>query len=680
MKLSARNWILENELMRVEIGRAAGEMRSFSLKKKKFEMMEQGGFGQLQVYDELKECLYPARPRPLRRLHGNLSREAGFPRLSLIKEFKDADFQIEETFTMFKDRLHWSARIIKKRGGDRSLKICFKIPFPLDNQCITAPLIERRSWHVWAAITGAPFTSGRNLLRFSCHDVNDRPDDAALPALVFYNPRDDIGISFIKPFEDYTPKMVFDHDCRNGFASITHENMALRSGQAPYVSLNIIPHAGCYRAALAWMLNAYREYFTPPNPKIYDQEGVMYYGVEEVKEKYISAWKKAFNLKWEEISQAVNLANEGQYVPDKPSWTFDCWKKFPRFKTIRNITHAKVNNYLQMLKKHDVSGFIYFDVGDYVAPHYIFPKQYDDSSVRNGKKWKQHLTAQWCPTIDYRMDPDPDLGFGREMIRQMEMVKKRFPHAAGIFFDQAAYRDFNYHRDDGRTMINNVPCFNTEISYQKFLKRMREILDRDGLTVFANHPCQIERARHFDGVMAESNNGYVPYFCLTKPLVTIGGRNEESLQWCLKWGAFPHIPPILYEGSHTSEYVPNQPRVKDVILYQRYYQIIKYFYARTWVLEPHALNLPDELDGNIFKTRDGDYLITLIPKTRQISKKKMAVTVKLKEVDSIRKADLITVDKTGAAEIEFIKTKDNTIVIEIDAPVKFSAAAVKLCK
>jgi hypothetical protein len=136
----------------------------------------------------------------------------------------------------------------------------------------------------------------------------------------------------------------------------------------------------------------------------------------------------------------------------------------------------------------------------------------------------------------------------------------------------------------------------------------------------------------------------------------------------------------LYEGSHTGEYVPNRPRAKDVVLYQRYYQIIKYFYARTWVLEPHALNLPDELDGNIFKTRDGDYLITLIPKTRQMSKKKIAVTVKLKEADSIRKADFITVDKTGASEIKFIKTKDNTIVIEMSTPLKFSAAAVKLCK
>jgi len=680
MKSSAGNWILENKFMHVEIDGATGALCSFCLRKKKFEMIPPGGCGALQVYDELKECAYPAAPRPVRKLAGTIGRKADMQRLVLKKEFAGADFRMEETFSLFKDRLHWSARIIKTHGGDRSLKICFNVPFPLNRKSITAPLIEKRPWHVWAPISGAPFTADTNYLRYSYHDENNRPDDASLPALVIYNPAADVGISFIKPFEDYTPKMVFDHDCRNGLVSIAHEYMALRGDHAPYVALNIVPHAGCYRAALAWMLKTYRQYFIPPNAKIFDQEGVMYYGVEEVPEKYISAWKKAFNLKWEEIQQATNTAHAGQWVPDKPSWTFDCWIKFRRFKPIHGITHARVNNYLKMLKKHEVAGFIYFDIGDYIPPNDDFPKRYGNAFARSAKNEIMSINPGWAPSTVYRMDPDPDLGYGREMERQLKMLRTRFPQAAGIFFDQALYRDFNYHRDDGLTMINNVPCCNTAISYQKFLKRMRKILDKDGLTVFANNPTQIERARYFDGVMAEGDRDYLAYLCLTKPLVTISGRDEKALQWCLKWGAFPHIPPILYEGSHLKEYVPNKPRAKDVVLYKRYYQIIKYFYARTWVLEPYALNLPPELDGNIFKTRDGDYLITLIPNVRRISKRKILITVKLKEAPSIKKARLITVDKTGAREVEFAKTNDNTIIVAMNSPVQFSAAAVILCK
>jgi len=673
---STKHWVLENKLMSVEIGTSTGEIVSLALKKKKFEMMEQGGFGRLEVYDEKKECLFPSGVRPLQKIKGRLSTKKEEKQLCVKKEFKGANFFIEEKFTLSKDRLHWSARIIKQKGKDRSLKVCFQVPFPLDHKRITAPLIEKRRWEVWAAITGAPFSSDMNYLRFSYGDESNRADVATIPALVFYNRSADIGISLIKPFEDYTPRMEFDLDRRKGYARITNEYLALRNSNSPYVSLNIVPHAGCFRASLAWMYKTYKQYFVPPSLKIYGQEGVMYYGLE-AEEKYIAAWKKAFNLKWQEVQQTT--ASVGGYVSDKESWDFDCWKKFKRFKPVRNITHKKVDKYLEILRKYDVAGFMYFDVGDYVSGgEGKVPEKFAESVIHNDKNEKISLTARWAPSLLYHMDPDPDFQYGREMIRQLKMVKKKFPQMTGIFFDQALYQDFNFSRDDGMTMINNIPCFNTEISYIKFLKRMREILDKDKLTVFANNPAQIERSRYFDGVMAESDRDFLAYLCLSKPLVTIGGRNEKALQWCLKWGAFPHIPPILYEGSHLSEYVSHTPKKEDISLYKRYYQIIKYFYARSWVLEPHALELPEELDGNIFQTREGDYLVTLIPKEKEITKKKISLSIKLKKANSIRKAYLITVDKVGEQEIEFVKMKDKSILIELDSPLKFSAAAIKL--
>ena len=87
---SAKNWVLENKLMSVEIDSSFGEIVSLALKKKKFEMMEQGGFGRLEVYDGKKECLFPSGVKPLQEIKGRFSTKEKERQLCLKKEFKGA--------------------------------------------------------------------------------------------------------------------------------------------------------------------------------------------------------------------------------------------------------------------------------------------------------------------------------------------------------------------------------------------------------------------------------------------------------------------------------------------------------------------------------------------------------------------------------------------------------------
>jgi hypothetical protein len=159
--------------------------------------------------------------------------------------------------------------------------------------------------------------------------------------------------------------------------------------------------------------------------------------------------------------------------------------------------------------------------------------------------------------------------------------------------------------------------------------------------------------------MSEGVCEQLAFLTLAKPLVLCGSGSvdvgEPAFKWCLKYGAFPHVAPL---GRDLETFRLNEaPLPTDLIrIYQKYLPLVEFMRGKKWVLTPHALTLPEEHDGNIFETQDGNYIVTVMSKERSVLENKkrgetVSVRIRVRGGKRIRRAELLSVDSPGAQRV-----------------------------
>lgn len=637
----------------------------------------------MSVYDELKnrefsDAFHPGEVRAIR-----IVRKHTGPTIFITKRFKGADFETKTVFGIGQDHFLWSVGFHKVRGPERSLKVTFHLAEPAEKR-LDPNIAGLTAWQLWAPVNNAPFnTSGSSTagtLVFSHGKAVDGCDEIPIPGIVCYDPALDVGMTFLKPFEEISPRVFFMADQREGDIRIENHHVGLRNDYDPVVSLYVAVHAGDWRAGLGWIFRRYREYFVPQNTRIFEQEGVMHYG-KMLTERRTREWARVMGFKWQEIPYFRDSLAWGPNIPSREPWNA-LWPDIPQIK-VKGMTYRRANDYVQMLKKYGVAAFIYHNSGDFSKQ--IAEKAYPESIIklRDGSQhsgWRVNDPSAPPEAKGVLMNPDPDRPYGQWVLQELETMFQRFPGLAGIFIDQCCYPRFDYGKDDGRTMVDNRRCEFTLYPYLKLHERIWAFLKRHGKTAFANGPYCPQIQKYSDGIMAEGTYVQMAFFALAKPLVLLK-VGESAFKWCLKYGAFPHVAPLGrdYNSFHRNE----APLPKDqVTIYRKYLPLVEFMRGKKWVLTPHALTLPPNCDGNIFETRNGNYIVTVMSTERSIMEKQanhktVAVRVRLRDGKSLRNAELLSVDASKPAPVKLIR---NGRDICFDVPRFITAGVVHLRK
>ena len=681
LKKTGNFWIFENRQVQHKISRN-GLITSFVIKKKKLNLFDQEAepavsrqIAYVKIFDELKNQWYSDADTKMKIVKAGVKDNA----LSIVKRYSGADFTTETIFSLDDDHLRWDVILHKESGKDRSMRICFCHP------------VWGYTWQVWAPTHGTPFPVGAvDAFYFSYPGrCEGRSTSIAIPCLALLNEKKDVGFTFLEPFEmkkpcvdfvykEMEPEEGFDNYCihntlrkemaKGPHLEIQNRYLGLRTGRDARASLLIKTHEGDWRAGMGWIVNKYKEYFFPQEKTINDVDATFFCG---------SPWHGVSTIKkLKKIGvQTIELHNwfpfYGVYYPEKKSW--DGIGKIEGHKYVK-MTHRKVNDHIEFLHKQGMSVFIYYNTReayiDYVKDRFLQSM----IKMENG----QYLPT-WMKC--YYGNPDPQLPWGKHCIEQARKMLRGYPRTDGFFWDGFGRMFFDFAHDDGITMVNNKPCYCLPFAYDKIGELVCDMIHEEGMAVYGNKPATVEVQKHLDGIMVESPKVHFlakeAFLAIGKPIVFLCNNIENpemNLQYCLKYKALPFVLP--YAPGAISGF-----KNQDIGLFRAYLPLFKLLRGASWVLTPHALKLPDGVDGNIFKRADGTYLISLLPVRKSAfdegdSAKSLDIIVRLKEASSIKHVYLITVENKGKRKLRFDR-KGRKLTIHVSG---HAAASMIVCE
>lgn len=413
-----------------------------------------------------------------------------------------------------------------------------------------------------------------------------------LPAVTFFGA--DSGVTVAAPFEVPAPSLTFSwvHTPEAVDVTVTISNLRLPAQGQARAGLLIGRHEGCWRPGLGWLVSLYPEYFDPPNPKVWDDDGPMIYD-------FVSSESRlrrdlAQGLAWQELGWS--WPHLGLYLPEGQSWQRQS-SADGGLGEGGTVTRQMLNDYIALSNRLGVAQCLYFQSTESWADY--AEKQFPECRVRNANG---DLAPTWIKCVV--MDPSPDGRFGQHIVQQARGLTEAFPGMAGVFWDQNCYTGFDFAHDDGISMVNGRRVSMMEFPQNRVQALAGKILHDRGKVIFTNGGWTVGLARYCDGHMSEGTGPtrQLQYICMRKHLTLLAydsnpKQAREKLLLALETGAQPSVTlgddrcRALCEG-----YVP----------------IFRQLRHKTWVFTPRALTLPEATVGNIFRNGEGNYLVTAV--------------------------------------------------------------------
>lgn len=472
-----------------------------------------------------------------------------------------------------------------------------------------------------------------------------------LPILTVYGDTNDLGISFVQPFELPKPSSFFkvNTDDVEHLVGVSLENIRLAKNCNARSGVYLIVHEGDWRPGLGWMLKKYGEYFRPANKEVYRWEGNMMIAdmktIVETQQKGEVDFA-GMGLRWVEVPTSNYVTDEdgwyfGRYVPEDPK-VIEEWNKWTKI--------AK--------DEYGVAAMFYFQT--YEMWDKVAQERFPDAICKDENGRNLPAFVGWGKNYAL-MHPDPELSWHGYIVEQGERLMQLTPEAPGIFWDRCDYPWFDYAHDDGISMVGDTKVYMLAFALEDIMKKFRGIADKYNKVIWANFPYYIELGKYYDGVMAENLWEWLmtlQYVSIARPIVMLNyWRNaadpefnlfpediterENSLKAALIAGAFVSTQGLT-EGEKTLGY--------DIFM--KYLPLYQYFIGKEWVLDAHALDLPEECFGNIFTTPEHDYVVTIVSMDVSYydSDKEgteVTVTVRLKDGFNVGSIYAVSVDYEG---------------------------------
>jgi hypothetical protein len=654
-ELTDRNaWFLENRAVRIGIEKRTGWLRSVEFKRAKcdlFGIRKQdipGYVGHLRVHDEYDEVTYSELTDRIRVVRASKRGN----RVTVVKRFVGAPFELKVTFELDKRALTWTVEATKAdaKVADRSLRVGFNMPL-------------HAGWKVWAPCHGGDFAfDGMDDFNFNHVQVSYvSPRDIILPMVSHYSPSLDVGYSILEPIEAKVPAAKFQFEngqkCFNWGYTQKHPHqvqsleclnyyIGLAGDRTMRTEVKLLFHEGDWRPALGQVYEMYREYFDPDSPEIYESEGVYhcggvdvgrdtdfytdlelkclevhghfsYYGdyFYEGEDDWIAlrVWEGLYRkwrqegkpkdayevLAWLESHNDEEVADEF-YGPD--------WRKTyaTAAEAVRNH-RAEIKRMLQRIADAGIHPFWYFNYTDGYRP--LVEQRWPDSICRRADGEPIPSGWQMC----HNMLGDPKVtSFGKFLDRSVVRIIHEYPELRGFFLDCFRHYEVDFAHDDGITVADHLPAYSVNFSYDELTARMKKHFRKTGrpMSLFANKPQTIRSMRHVDAVLEEGDGdvheGKYFWACIAKPIYFLWTSNratsDENLRRSVLNGAFPRIPKEAFQGK--SGY--RQARK----MFDAYLPLCEHFRRRVLCFEPDPMRVPKGARGRLFTVGD-DYVAVI---------------------------------------------------------------------
>ena len=524
------------------------------------------------------------------------------------------------------------------------------------------PIIEKseRIFHYGKGRAYAPGEVDQKILTYR--------EDLYIPMITTYSLSQDYGLSIMTPFELPKPKVHFGINYPN--CIISFDLLRPRADNSINAAVYIVPHAGDWRPALDFALERYPEYFCPVIPSEY-LHGWYYLTYPDVPQNEV---RRLYNqgVEWVEFTEYFPFY--GLYIPPSSNWAITIHSDDLSLAQWENGAGAnrnsfqKMKDFIALWHRYGIQVFLYYQTAE--AWHQ-YAKEYFRKDIA--------IDGKGAPLPSYLfthlMNPDPDGAWGQHIIDQARSILKIFPEIDGIFYDRIDYKDYDFGHDDGLTLIDGMPVYMLAFGQERINEILFDLFHRKGKAICANVPTSIEICKGLDCIMAEKNLSYLhrlQYLGLVRPIIYlpydgIPYATERKLKDALLCGASISVT----YGGRTEEHLES-----------RYRHIFKLLKNRTWVLNAHCLNLPETMQGNIYRTPDSNYVVIVISSEKfQIRNHpfeyNIPLIVRIPDAEQIKYAYALSGDWHGINEIPMNK-KGTTL--KLDLPCHLATSVVYLTR
>ena len=185
--------------------------------------------------------------------------------------------------------------------------------------------------------------------------------------------------------------------------------------------------------------------------------------------------------------------------------------------------------------------------------------------------------------------------YGRQILEQQKQMIELYPEAVGFFFDDLDVAGVDFAHNDDLTVVHNRPAHDLSKTFSLLGPSLTQMVHDAGKLVLGVSPSTISSCAGIDIFCLKDtdNFGNVALMSLDRPTVSLpisgiplsAEETEYRIQRHLVWGVMP-----------AAQLLANYPELSAA--YRPLYLSLK---GRQWVLEPHALSLPEGIRGQIFR-------------------------------------------------------------------------------
>jgi len=644
IKKREENWVLGNAYIEFSVSQKSGDIKSFIIKEKSVDILN-----------------FPAdisiNNHPLGAVKESSIKEAGKDNgvtLLMCRPVKGLPFDAWINYRISNVSIKWKVDVLIPPGNQKG-EYFITYNFPSLNKKMKG----------FVPSVGAPFDVTKGMEHFgyrkrfhwapaSGHTANVRWP-ISLPLACFYDSDNDFGITFtVEPFDSFYQPVSFDFFYENQEKSFTVKISPEKKGNAISAEISLFPHKGDYRPGLGWVYQRFPQMFEPVDKSVLRLIGTSQCGGSRL-DKDIKELVLKGGLVWRAINtdglgHALGRGRYGIWIPDNP-------KDYP--KTVSEI--ASIRKEIETLHKYGVKALLYcqaIDCSDieYAKEHFFeaIRKRNDGSLIVSGygvtmdprnKKWTAHI------------------------VEQVRRLLKTFPEADGIFWDLSAFsgqyelmsRISNLVRAQGKLLFGN----GTVLNQGRFLDVCLSEGSREGVETrqyaFLNKP-HFFLPVYYDELSFDGLNAVK---ATSRP-----ENVEKDLKTIFKCGAFYEFQWKFAFGSESCEVL------------NEYLRLSRYLAGRKWVFNAHALQLPPEIEGNIFKNVDGNYVIPLIVDNISYFDKSgllidIPMMIRVPDAEHIKAAYIMSVDQQGLIKLPLDREGQE---IKLTIPEIKSASLVLLAK
>ncbi|MFH0963642.1 MAG: hypothetical protein V2A58_06480 [Planctomycetota bacterium] len=621
-------------------------------------------------------------------------------RLTVSRRLPSLDLTLEEVFEL-DGVLRWMVRL--QNPTDRRREVALEFVFKLDG---------RDALPFFGAGNSHPGWPDRGKLAYGYY----RWDEGVrwgLPVACLYSPERDLGLSLCPELSGHIRPIscLMEREGNNVTVRVHRRFIRIEPNAFAESVLYLAVHPGDWRSSLSWVRDRWKDLFFVPFP---DVERLHYpacggnapFCARENAAPYVAEVQYA---KW-----------YGEDIPEEEEWysrVGDLWWKmkednyaglpdesvgyleiqrwlvengvpekylgtmapqvfgFDLHKGPWRISRNLVNDYMDYLHERKFVTCWYFCPmeawGAYMKKRWpdglvYGPQQFFPPTPPDERSLRMSQYYSWG---SYVTNPDPDTPFGSHLVKQIENLFAFYPGVDGVYIDQPFHCELDFSRDDGLSVVQGRPVSNTGYTFDRLMEKVRALAHSRGKFIWCNIPVRIGDARWMDVMQQESSS---PRSIEEQKFFSLGDRISLTL--------FPFSPVTSLDGTTSSEYFDQvalaagfierlhmNPKgqklaLADLAEGKRYpSHTFQYLFAmlrgRSWVLEPHCLELPEGCFGNIFCTKKGNLLVPVILRdtlsTTPYSRYDLPVTVRVADAPKVRAVYLLSPEHLGAKKLPF---------------------------